>query len=189
MARIEHRRYRRIRASEGGSPAAGELRRDPSPARRDEEPGAPDAWLDDLVAKLTWLGWLSLAGAAAYLVLNLGFLLDDGVLSGGRLLGTVPATLRVAGFGAMLALPAALELGGAGARVAVPRLMRGAVLLATAELVRLVVAEIQHRAFESDALALDPFDFENPVRLAFQMLGTVARIVMIAGAWSLSVGL
>ena len=179
MATIVHRRVIRRAVPTPAEPVEAAF----------DEPRAPDARLDDalelLRARLTWVGWLSAVGAVAYLLVQLRFLLDDGVFSEARLTISVFTIVRAVGLAATIALPAALELGGAGARRAVPWLMRGAILIALSEVARLVARELRARAFEG----LDPFDFTNPVSFAFAILGLAPTLVLIAGAWSMSDGL
>jgi hypothetical protein len=140
-----------------------------------------------LSQRLTWVGWLSLAGALGVLILQLRFLLNDGVLFGdGYLQTTVFTIVRAVSLAATIALPAALEIGGAGARRAVPWLMRGAILIALSEVASLVVREVRRRAFEGN---FDPFDYTNPVTVAFALLGIAPAVVLIAGTWSMSDGL
>ncbi|HEY5629086.1 MAG TPA: hypothetical protein VIR16_06210, partial [Candidatus Limnocylindrales bacterium] len=85
-----------------------------------------------LIAPLTWIGWLSLLGAASSLVVWLWGRVMGGVPSDvGQDFATLGALRQLASFATIL-LPAALELGYPGVARRNPWLLRGTLLLALA---------------------------------------------------------
>ncbi len=145
-----------------------------------------------LTAPLTWVGWLSLGGAAFMLIL----------WAWGRVIGGVPSEVgpldlaglavlgQLASLGTVL-LPAALELGYPGVARRNPWLLRGTLLLAIAILARPLISFVQDWAMNAlvqtgDGVEFDQSDIEFAV---VQALALSASLLLSLGGLAFLRGL
>ena len=164
--------------------------------RRTIRPAPPttagEAWLPPpgpgaRLGVLTIVGWVSLVGVVAWLVISWRFLLDLGEprqWDWGALVDSLWPAVPVA---ATIGLPAALEWGVPRARSRVPWLWRGTVLLAIEAAAREGLRAVQSAYVET----MDVFatGFNDPVWSALTLLGVGLTLLLVAGWWALSDGL
>ena len=178
MATVIHRRM--VRRPPRSAPA--------TPGSAPAEPRGPGAFLAPLAA-LTVIGWASVVVAAAWLVNALWPLVEVGVGDASTWGDKALYVVRVLGDAAPLLLPAALELGVPDARRRTPWLMRGAVLLALAQLARPAIGFVQERFIAALDPTGQPIDYETPLGFAFGLVTVASALLTIGGQWALSDGL
>ncbi len=156
--------------------------------RRDQVPRGPLAGLGDRLSSLTFLGFLSAIAAVTWFLLQVTPLLAVDALSEARRWSTVATVLNALGEAATIGLLAALELGVPGARRRTPSLRRGLVLLALAQLSRPVLGALQDLVVQVQP-DFQPYDYQQPLALAFGLVTLATGLFWVGGAWSLSDGL
>ncbi len=161
MAKIVHRRPVRVPAPELRGPGAS-------------------------LSALTWVGWVSLIAAVAWFVNGMRPVLDMGDIRSWSWPEVAWLARKSIADASVIALPAALEWGVPGARTRTPVLMRGAVLLALANLLRGAVSIVPQLLFVSLDADFAP---DSASWLSFWMLEMGVSVVVIAGVWTLSDGL
>ncbi len=133
-----------------------------------------------LAAPLTWIGKLSAAGAACYLIAWAWPWAMGGVpIESGDL--TAMVVLRQIASIATILLPAALEFGYPGVARRNPLLLRGVALLALSQVVAPVIRFVQDWA--SSTLFLMPDTGTADLPLVFGQAVTVARILILVVGW------
>ncbi|MHB8960274.1 MAG: hypothetical protein ACYDAN_11660 [Candidatus Limnocylindrales bacterium] len=147
--------------------------------------GAIGPLLRRLTAPLTRIGWLSIVGAAAYLV----------VWAWPWAMGGVPietsdltalVTLRLLASIATILLPAALEFGYPAVARRNPLLLRGVALLALSQGAMPLIGLV--RAWASSTLFPMPDTGSVDLRLVFGQALTVARVLILVLGWTAILG-
>lgn len=136
------------------------------------------------------MGWLFLGAAIVAFGAGIQPLLAPGVIGSAAWLNIGLQVLQAISNATVFALPAALMIGFPGVAKRNRWLLRGAVLLALAEVARPVLGIVQ--GFVVGALDPDQLQVQDPstaLGLAFALAGLAVGLISIAGAWAFSDGL